>query len=199
MIRSSHRAVASLFFTLLCAVSVASQASGQPGAVKPNVPSSPAPLSASVPAATAAAATGAAPLLPAPGQTAVPASDLSRSDPSVWLGATLPQILGSFGAPQAVYSVRGPEPWQDDVVFVYDAVELYWFKDRVWQVRCNAAYGVRFGDSKENVVAALGEPLQRLESDFVYQRPSRAWPLRLRLKFGESGGVTDFYVYRADF
>ena len=84
-------------------------------------------------------------------------------------------------------------------MFVYDTVELYWFKDKVWQVRSNAAYGLRVGDSRETALAALGEPLQRFDSDFVFQRPSRAWPLRLRLKFGESGGVTDFYVYRADF
>lgn len=122
-----------------------------------------------------------------------------RSDPSVLLGATLDYVVSSFGSPDSVKSVRGPEAWQDDVVFIYDTVELYWFQDRVWQVRTNAAYGLRAGDSRDTVLAALGEPLKRYESDFVYQRPSRAWPLRLRLRFGENGGVSDFYLYRADF
>lgn len=127
------------------------------------------------------------------------AAELSGTDPSALLGATLESILSAFGPPQSMHSARGPEAWQDDVVFVYDTVELYWFQNRVWQVRTGAAYGLRAGDSKETALAALGEPLQRYESDFVYQRPSRAWPLRLRLRFGESGGVTDFYLYRADF
>ena len=122
-----------------------------------------------------------------------------RSDPSVLLGATLGYVLGALGPPASVRSARGPEAWQDDVVFIYDTVELYWFQDRVWQVRTNAAYGLRTGDSREAVLAALGEPLKRYESDFVYQRPSRAWPLRLRLRFGEAGEVVDFYLYRADF
>ncbi len=122
-----------------------------------------------------------------------------RTDPSVLLGATLEQTIGALGVPKGVRSARGAEAWQDDVVFIYDTVELYWFQDRVWQVRTNAAYGLKTGDSRETAEAALGEPLRRYESDFVYQRPSRAWPLRLRLRFGEHGGVTDFYVYRADF
>ncbi len=147
----------------------------------------------------------AVPSAPAPEGTAAsvnaprPGEPLLRSDPSVLLGATLDYVVGAFGAPSSVRSSRGPEAWQDDVVFIYDTAELYWFQDRVWQVRTNAAYGLRAGDSREAVVAALGEPLRRYESDFVYQRPSRAWPLRLRVRFGENGSATDFYVYRADF
>ncbi|MFA6506254.1 MAG: hypothetical protein WCT14_09160 [Treponemataceae bacterium] len=177
-----------LFIAVFAAIFLRQTGAQTTGQAVPNKTSIPATPSVSVPSAAETI-----PVITAP------AFELSRSDPSVWLGATLDQILRSFGAPQSVHTVRGPEPWQDDVVFVYDTVELYWFTDRVWQVRCNAAYGLRAGDSKESVVSALGEPLQRFESDFVYQRPSRAWPLRLRLKFGETNGVTDFYIYRADF
>jgi hypothetical protein len=98
-----------------------------------------------------------------------------------------------------MHAVRGNEAWQDDVVFVYDTIELYWFRDRVWQVRANSSYGIRAGDSRETVISLLGEPLQRLERDLVFQLPSRAWPLRLRVRFAEKGGVADLFLYRGDF
>ncbi len=120
-------------------------------------------------------------------------------DPTVWLGSLLPKVLETLGPPEAVRSVRGPESWQDDVVFQYKGLELYWFKDRVWQVRAESAYGFRVGDASEVVFASLGEPLHRLDSGFVYQSVGRSWPTRIRVSFAADGRVSDIYVYRADF
>lgn len=128
-----------------------------------------------------------------------PAASDAPADPSAYLGATIAQLAATLGLPRSVKASRGPEAWQDDVVFVYDDCELYLYRDRVWQVRSGAAYGLRVGDGRDAVLAALGEPFQRYEADFVYQRPSRAWPIRLRLRFGEDGAVSDLFVYRADF
>jgi hypothetical protein len=124
---------------------------------------------------------------------------LRFSDPSSLLGATLPQVIETFGSPRTVHSVRGPEAWQDDVVFVYDGLDFYWFRDRVWQVRAGSAFGLNSGDSRETALSLLGEPLHRMEDAFVYQLPSRAWPLRLRVGFDAEGRVTKLFVYRADF
>ncbi len=153
--------------------------------------------SPAAPAAPAPAKPSSAPV-PSPAPAAVSA-DLLRGDPATLIGATVGQAVSALGAPRTVRAARGPEPWQDDVVFAYEGADLYFFKDRVWQVRASAAYGIRVGSARDEVTAALGEPLQRYESDFVYQRPSRAWPLRMRLRFGADGAVSDVFLYRADF
>jgi len=134
-----------------------------------------------------------------PAAVSVFSPEHGRTDPTVLIGATLHQILSSMGAPLSVRASRGPESWQDDVVFAYESVELYVFKDRVWQARADSAFGLRSGATRESVASSLGEPFERHENDFVYQRPSRAWPLRLRIRFGADGGAADFFVYRADF
>lgn len=137
-----------------------------------------------------------------PGQAgaAAPEAPIVRSaDPSTLLGTTLPYVIEAFGAPRAVHAVRGPEAWQDDVVFAYEGLDLYWFRDRVWQVRADTAYGLKAGDTRETAISLLGEPLHRMEDAFVYQLPSRAWPLRLRIGFDAEGRLTKLFVYRADF
>ncbi len=121
------------------------------------------------------------------------------ADPVSLVGATLAEAVSLLGAPRSVHAVRGPEAWQDDVVFVYTDRDLYWFQDRVWQVGVSAAYGLALGDSREQVLAVKGEPLQRLADAFVYALPAAAWPLRLRLGFDGAGRVRNLFVYRADF
>jgi len=132
-------------------------------------------------------------------ESAVQSARIEDAEPASWVGLTLFQALETFGAPDSVFAVRGPEEWQDDVVFRYKGMELYLYRDRVWQVRSDMAQGLRSGDSRDNVLAILGEPLLRLESSFVYQLGGRSWPLRLRVRFDETGMIADLYVYRADF
>jgi hypothetical protein len=120
-------------------------------------------------------------------------------DPSWLIGATLQSIITQFGSPLAVYSVRGPESWQDDVVFSYDGIDLYWYQNRVWQIGLSQGYGIKKGDKKEAVLAILGEPLIQEESYLVFRLPSRGWPLRLRVSFSEQQVVQALYVYRPDY
>ena len=132
-------------------------------------------------------------------ETAVQSSGSGGMEAAAGVGLTLSQVLETFGAPDSVFAVRGPEEWQDDVVFRYKGLELYLFRDRVWQARSDTAQGLRSGDSRENVLALLGEPLLRLDSSFVYQLGGRTWPLRLRVRFDQRGSIADLYLYRADF
>lgn len=126
-------------------------------------------------------------------------ASVQRADLSVWVGATLSDAYQLVGPPRSVRVVRGPEAWQDDVVFTYEGLELYFLKDRVWKVRSDAAFGFKRGADRDAVVSLLGEPLHRLESDFIYQLPGHAWPVRLRIRFDENGGAADISVYRADY
>ena len=120
------------------------------------------------------------------------------------LGMTLPEAFETFGVPRQVAVTRGEEAWQDDVVFLYDnALSLFWYRDRVWQIRFGPGFRGNFsqfimGSSREDVVSALGQPLHTEEDWFLYQFAGPGYPLRLRLFFGD-GGLEDVYMYRGDF
>lgn len=135
------------------------------------------------------------------GQSSAPAAGTpaAPADPAALLGLDLPTALAQFGPPRTVRAVRGPDPRQDDVVFAYGAFDLYWYRDRVWQVALQAAYGVRTGDLRIAVEGVLGAPHLELERALVYQLPSRGWPVRLRVGLSSAGMVESLYVFRADY
>jgi hypothetical protein len=122
-----------------------------------------------------------------------------QSDPASLIGLKLENLLSRFGAPQAVYAVRGEEEWQDDVVFVYGEGDFYVYKDRVWQIKVKAAYGVRLGDPRPAVVLSLGEAAEDFENYITLSLPSKGWPLAFRVNLDPSGFVSALYVYRVDF
>lgn len=129
--------------------------------------------------------------------------DTDAFDPSVCLGFDLPAIAGACGFPSRVYPLRGEEPWQDDVVLRYgDAYSLFLFRDRVWQVRVweagGSLGGVRIGDTREQVLEALGNPAGEPEGSLVFNLPDAGYPVRLRVCFSDDV-VCDLYLYRADF
>ena len=101
-------------------------------------------------------------------ESSVRSAGMEGVDPAACVGLPLAQVLETFGAPDSVFAVRGPDEWQDDVVFRYKGLELYLFRDHVWQARSDTAQGLRSGDSREAVIALLGEPLLRLESSFPF-------------------------------
>jgi hypothetical protein len=127
------------------------------------------------------------------------------------LGFQLSQAYGSLGAPDHVYSVRGAQPWKDDVVFFYPShLYLYWYHDRVWQVRFDKDYDGTFlsltmGLTREQVRSVLGKPLH-IDTDWdLFQlqngspgNPDRGYPVRVRLFFS-ADRLSDAYIYRGDF
>jgi hypothetical protein len=121
------------------------------------------------------------------------------ADPASLIGLNLECLLSRFGVPQAVYAVRGNETWQDDVVFVYGAGDFYVYKDRVWQIKVQAAYGVRLGDPRPAVLLTLGEEAEVFENHIGLSLPSKGWPLAFRINLDDSGFVSALYVYRTDF
>ena len=120
-------------------------------------------------------------------------------DPSSIVGLSLTELFQRFGAPQSVYAVRGPEEWQDDVVFVYGQGDFYIYKDRVWQAGLKAGRGIKLGDSYGTVAMILGSGAQTQGSSIFYSLDERSWPLMLRCDFDGSGKVQAIFIYRADF
>jgi hypothetical protein len=131
-----------------------------------------------------------------------------NSSPESLIGATLAELLAREGTPRSVYAVRGLEAWQDDVVFVYPSLDVYLFKDRVWQVSPREAYRVKTGDTRASAEAALGPGFTQIpgaregEYALIYAFADRPWPLALRVNFRkglEGDTVSAIYIYRSDF
>ena len=127
------------------------------------------------------------------------------------IGLKLFQVFDSLGSPQQVYPIRGNQPWMDDVVFFYAShVYLYWYENRVWQVRFDKDYRGSFlslsiGETREKARSELGAPLES-EADWdLFQladgtkaNPDRGFPIRVRL-FYDRSGISEAYIYRGDF
>jgi hypothetical protein len=171
-----------------------------PGCNLPSAaPGSP-PAADPVPAGAQAAESGLR-----PGQGGLLLSAAAVDLPAL-VGLTLAEALGKLGAPERVFCARGPESWQDDVVFYYPAhLYLFWYQDRVWQARVDerhtggflASPALAMGARREEALAALGPPLRELEDSLVYHLEDRGYPVRLRLYFRE-GRLADAYCYRGD-
>jgi hypothetical protein len=121
-----------------------------------------------------------------------------HDEPFSFIGMKLDELVKRFGPPQTVFSARGSETWQDDVVFVYDEGDFYIYLDRVWQVGVKSVYGIKTGDAKTVVMLVLGEGVQDRGDHLVYPFYDLAWPLSLRVNFG-ADRISAIFVYRSDY
>jgi hypothetical protein len=125
-------------------------------------------------------------------------------EPEKALGLRLSEAWASFGPPERVFALRGQETWQDDVVFQYpDGLSLFWFQDRIWQLRFSGSYsgnvyGLLLGDQADRLASLLGQPLASIGDSYVFELPYQGYPVRLRAVV-RGGKVADLYLYRADF
>jgi len=135
-------------------------------------------------------------------------ADPSRTPDSVpdlasIVGMGLQEAAERFGTPEAVFVLRGAEPWQDDVVFRFaSGLYLYWYQNRVWQARLDVHYGgeilqLRMGAERQRVRELLGQPWREEEDVLVYLLEDRGYPVRLRFYF-ERDLLVDVYCYRGD-
>jgi hypothetical protein len=131
-----------------------------------------------------------------PAQNSVPGT---TANPESLIGLTLEGLYARFGPPREVYSVRGVEDWQDDVVFVYPQGDFYLYRDRVWQLGIGSARGIRVGDSRAAVILALGDEAEEHGSYFLLPLRGGPWPAMLRVNLGNSGQASAIFVYRSDF
>jgi hypothetical protein len=123
----------------------------------------------------------------------------AEPDASTYIGITLETLIDRFGVPKSVYAVRGNAEWQDDVVFVYDAMDCYIFKDRVWQVGLKSYRRIRIGDARPAAVLELGENVLDEGNRLRLPLPGRGWPLELQINLDSSDLVTAIFVFRSDF
>ncbi|MCL2832708.1 MAG: hypothetical protein FWD78_06025 [Treponema sp.] len=170
------RNFAALFFILLVILSaapqkVSPQAAGQTDTPQP-ITAAPQPVTA--PPVTAA------------------------EDPALYIGMTLTDLIGQLGIPRSVYSSRGLQEWQDDVVFVYDYGDFYIYGDRVWQLAVKSAYLIRIGDPMAAVFLSYGDVVPGNSDYAVFPLKGYSWPLSLRFNSDAAGRVQMIFIYRSD-
>lgn len=125
-------------------------------------------------------------------------------DPSALLGYGLPGAIAERGSPLAVSVYRGPEPWQDDVVFQYEGgFSFFWFENHLWQIRFVAGYpgsvlGLFVGDAADKAISILGQPYRSTPEFLVFRLPWKGYPVQLRAALRD-GRISELYVYRADY
>ena len=135
---------------------------------------------------------------------ALPAAADSGVEPARAIGMGLKTAVETFGLPQSMFSFRGSEEARDDVVFYYaDHMYLFWYRDRVWQVRYDrrsnaVVHGVSLGMSRQEVEAAVPERPLVENGDSLYFDLAGPLPIRVRLVFAD-GTLSDIYVFRSDF
>jgi hypothetical protein len=120
------------------------------------------------------------------------------NDPASLVGVSLRDLIAMFGVPQSVYATRGPNTWQDDVVFAYGDWEFYIYRDRVWQISLKAAYGIKIGERREVIPLVLGNGVQVYEGFTLYTYSNRSWPVTIRFNVDQNGFVSAVFIYRAD-
>ncbi len=129
---------------------------------------------------------------------------LLPDDPAPLLDWTLEEAWSRLGPPRNILAVRGDEPWQDDVAFEYgDGLSVYWYRDRLWQVRLSAGYGGScfgffLGDPADKALSLLGTPDRNEPEILEWRLPWRGYPAKLRI-VTRDGRITEAYVYRSDF
>jgi hypothetical protein len=121
-----------------------------------------------------------------------------------WIGMSPSEAWELFGVPDELFVQRGKLPAEDDVVFFRDGIYLFWFENRVWQVRADRSSGavlagVAIGDSRDEVLRLLGVPLAADSAGLFWELKREAYPLRLRVVFSEGNLVDDLYLYRGDY
>ena len=125
-------------------------------------------------------------------------------EPLRLIGLEIKDAVAACGLPQEMFSYRGPEETLDNVVFYYpDHRYLFWYRNRVWQVRCDKRFsgpvlGFTLGMTREQVEKAAAWVLIPSGDSLYFDVTESRIPVRVRLAF-TSSLLTDVYVYRSDF
>jgi len=125
-------------------------------------------------------------------------------DPTQFIGLDPKSALDALGAPKEMFPFRSQDDSQDNVVFFYpDYLYLFWYQNRVWQVRCDRRFarpllGVSMGMPREVIERTSARELTARGDSLYFDLEGAKYPLRVRLVFSNNA-LTDIYIYRSDF
>ncbi len=125
-------------------------------------------------------------------------------DPLPLIGLDPASAFKAFGPPREIFPFRGVEDGEDNVVFFYDDyLYMFWFRNRVWQVRFDRRFdgqvlGLSLGMTREQVEQASTRSLISTGDSLYFDVAGASYPVRVRLMF-DAEGLCDIYVYRSDY
>ncbi len=124
--------------------------------------------------------------------------------PEQYIGMEPDEVWNTFGPPTHLFSRRGDNAAEDDVVFYRSGLYLYWFQNRIWQVRADRNYsgflaGIRIGDSLDSVLEKYPDLLSKTAESIIIEINRDIYPVRLRLALDSQGTVNDMYLFRGDY
>jgi hypothetical protein len=134
---------------------------------------------------------------------AAAAAAAESDDPIDFIGMDPAQLFAALGAPREIFTWRGAEPMEDNIVFFYpDFRYVFWFQSRVWQVRFDNRYsgtvlGFSIGMKRADVEAGGQGRLQESGGSLFLSLDTGRYPVRVRLAMLDDR-VDDIYVYRSD-
>jgi hypothetical protein len=120
-------------------------------------------------------------------------------DPVMLIGLGIEDVLTMFGPPVNVYALRGGEEWQDDVVFEYNKIDFYLYRNRVWQITPPEVNNISVGDPGTVVALVHGDKLNDKGAYIITEIPGRAWKIEIRYNIDAKGKIATIYIYRTDY
>lgn len=120
------------------------------------------------------------------------------------LGLDPTGVVEKLGSPARVYVARSEEVGLASVVFFYDDFRyLYFYDNRVWQVRYDErseehVLGLPPDSPRRDVLYELGPAVYEDVDSAVFELGDYGFPVRVRTFF-ENGRLVDTYIYRADY
>lgn len=133
---------------------------------------------------------------------------LEFSDGQAILGSEIEQIFHSEIIPSEIFSNRGVEADEDNVVFYYNSgVYLFLFNNRVWQVRYDRTFegdflDLKMGQERGEILSHYLEteliPISSGDDYLTFELDDAPYPVRMKLFFLDDI-LDDLYIYRADF
>ena len=130
------------------------------------------------------------------------------TEPLSILGSEVIDVFDSPFVPQEIFSNRGVEADEDNVVFYYtNGFYLFLFNNRVWQIRFDKTFqeeilNLQIGMIRSEVLSAKLDagfvPISNGEDFVTFKISDSPYPVRMKLFFQEDE-LEDLYIYRADF
>ncbi len=126
------------------------------------------------------------------------------SDPLIFLGGTLNEIIEHDFIPDEVFSSRGAAENEDNVVFYYEnGFYLFLYANRIWQVRYDKNFDgnildFQLGMDRADILGLRGSPLIEDDAFIVYEIEGKQYPVRIKFFFIDDK-LDDLYIYRSDY
>lgn len=128
--------------------------------------------------------------------------DAEQAEAAVWynlIDAETAYVEDILGDSYTEIEPAAVESSADRIIWYENGITLWFFNDRVIQIRLDSAIrgsalGIKIGSSLQDVKTICGSPWIEADDNLYYNLPWRSAPVRLRMIFKDSG-LFEVYLY----